>query len=714
VSRMEVSVVLNLHRESLLLTPTLLSLEACAHEARKAGISVELIAVFDRTDDATREAFNAQRLEGFARIETVEVNVGSLGLARNAGIERATGEYVWTSDSDDLVSSNAIVALLETARNNPNPDVVVFIEYLCAFGDRYHNVRYFDSKYLTAGDFALHHPYISRIFVPRAAFDQCGYDDLRVASGFAYEDWHLNCNLRARGFDMVVAPDTVIFYRQRNGSLLRQADAASSRLIPHGLLFDRKVFLADVQRSRSQGGDWAKLVRERQEIASADNTALFTSSSKLMGYLRDAVELEPEIEAYRVESAGSYSPMPWNPAHWGMQLENLYRMIGGEIFTDIVLLPWLRPGGGEKYIMQVLDRIAEQAPDSRLLVVAGESAPRHEWVSRLPAGSVFLDICNAFPALNEVERDAMTIRALLAVSSDGARLHLKSSGFAHRLLDSFGPVMGASFRIVYYRFCDGTYSWQGKIRRGPWGVSVMRKHLPGFWKVVTDCNAVLDDDQRFLGPLPSYEVVYAKCDVPRVVDAGRSVQKRLLWASRVDVQKRPERLLQIATALKTAGVNVEIDAFGSADAGVDVKAIFGSGTGPAGAKVNYRGGFSSVSDLPIEKYDAFIYTSDFDGLPNVLLEMLGAGLPAIAPDIGGIREVVIDGVTGKLVNSVDEASLIAAYVDAVKEIYGDWEATLQLGLRARELIAAQHGADVFAERVAGALDLGWLDSRKVS
>jgi len=707
---MEVSIVLNLHREALLLTPTLLSLEACAREAVAAGISVELIAVFDRSDDATKAAFNAQRLEWFDRVETVEVNVGSLGLARNAGIERATGEYIWTSDSDDLVSSNSIVALLQTARQHSNPNAVVFIEYLCAFGDRYHNVRYFDSKYLTAGDFAFQHPYISRIFLPRTAFDQDSYDDLRVASGFAYEDWHFNCNLRARGYDMLVAPDTVIFYRQRNGSLLRQADAASSRLVPHGPLFDRKVFLADMQRSRAQVGGWSKLVSERQAIFSQNTTQLFTSSPKLMGFLHDAVELEPEIEPYRVESAGSYSPMPWNPMHWGMQLENFYRMIGEGPFSDIVLLPWLRPGGGEKYILQVLDMIAERVPGSRILVVVGESAPRHEWASRLPSGSVFIDICNAFPSLNETERDAMAIRALLAVSSSGARLHVKSSGFTHRLLDSFAPVMSTCFRIVYYRFCDGTYNWEGRVRRGPWGIAVMRKHLPGMWKVLTDCQSVVDEDGRFLGPLPSYEVVYAKCDVPHTVDHERAAQKRLLWASRVDAQKRPERLAKIARALKDAGIEVEIDAYGSADPGADTNAIFGVHD----TSVKYRGGFSGVSDLPLKKYDAFIYTSDFDGLPNILLEMLGAGLPAIAPDVGGIGEVVVDGVTGKLVDGTDEDSLVAAYVRAVAEIYGDWDATLQYGFRARELVLSQHGATVFVERVTEALDLGCENSRKVA
>lgn len=60
----------------------------------------------------------------------MEIDVGSLGLARNAGIELAEGEFVWTADGDDLVSSNAIVELVNTARNHPHPNVVVFVEFL--------------------------------------------------------------------------------------------------------------------------------------------------------------------------------------------------------------------------------------------------------------------------------------------------------------------------------------------------------------------------------------------------------------------------------------------------------------------------------------------------------------------------------------------------------------------------------------------------------
>ena len=114
----DVSVVLNMHREALYLVPTLKSLVQCAARARDEGVIVELVAVFDRADDATREVFRAHDLSVFVAVKEVDVDVGSLGLARNAGIGRADGEYVWTSDADDLVSSNAIVALLAAARGH--------------------------------------------------------------------------------------------------------------------------------------------------------------------------------------------------------------------------------------------------------------------------------------------------------------------------------------------------------------------------------------------------------------------------------------------------------------------------------------------------------------------------------------------------------------------------------------------------------------------
>jgi len=711
MSAIDVSVVLNMHREALLLAPTLRSLQACAKEAAESGIVVELVAVFDRADDETRQVFRSYDLSAFCNIQEVEVDVGSLGLARNAGIERARGEYVWTSDADDLMSSNCITALLETARQHPHPKVAVFVEYLCAFGEQYHNVRYVGSDRLTAADFAFQHPYVSRIFINRSVFDSLHYGDLRVTSGFAYEDWFFNCELRAMGYDMAVAPDTVFFYRQRPGSLLRQANAASVRLIPHSKLFEVDTFLADMRASRKRVGDWDGFMRRRRELFDRNNTESFMESEKLMGFLWDAIELEPEIEPHRVETAGSYSPIPWDSRHWGVQLENLFRLLGSRKFTDIVLVPWLKPGGAEKYILQVLGEISALDSAARILVIAGEAAHRHEWVSELPRHTVFIDIYNSFPSLTTLDRDAMLVRAMLAIGTEEARLHVKSSVFAHRMLDTYGPVLMKNFKTVYYRFSDGTYRWKGASLRGPWGINTMRRHISGCWKVINDCNAIADSDERFLGTLQGkYETIYARCDLHGDQrDDRRPPRRRLLWASRVAPEKRPELVARIAEELHAVGVDVSIDAYGLPDVDVSPEAVFG-----ATSSVRYRGGFSSFSELPVGEFDAFLYTSSHDGLPNILLEALSSGLPVIAPDVGGIREVVIDGETGWLVDGEDDDALIHRYVDAVLALYRDWPVARDMSTRGQRLISDRHGSDAFSARVAEVLELDQANARKVA
>jgi N-acetyl-alpha-D-glucosaminyl L-malate synthase BshA len=51
--------------------------------------------------------------------------------------------------------------------------------------------------------------------------------------------------------------------------------------------------------------------------------------------------------------------------------------------------------------------------------------------------------------------------------------------------------------------------------------------------------------------------------------------------------------------------------------------------------------------------DAVVLTSLSEGLPSILLESMGAGRPMVATDVGGIREVLQDGVTGFLAPARD-------------------------------------------------------------
>jgi len=83
--------------------------------------------------------------------------------------------------------------------------------------------------------------------------------------------------------------------------------------------------------------------------------------------------------------------------------------------------------------------------------------------------------------------------------------------------------------------------------------------------------------------------------------------------------------------------------------------------------------------------DLFLSTSDFEGLPNALIEAQGLGLPAVATRCPyGTAEVVEEGVTGRLVPPGDAVAL----AEAAGALLADPEARQAMGgvaaVRARE------------------------------
>ncbi len=77
-------------------------------------------------------------------------------------------------------------------------------------------------------------------------------------------------------------------------------------------------------------------------------------------------------------------------------------------------------------------------------------------------------------------------------------------------------------------------------------------------------------------------------------------------------------------------------------------------------------------DLPavLAASDCFVLPSLTEGLPNVVVEAMHAGLPVIATDVGGTREAVEDGINGWLLPAADVPALRAALLDALRDRSG--------------------------------------------
>jgi glycosyltransferase involved in cell wall biosynthesis len=81
--------------------------------------------------------------------------------------------------------------------------------------------------------------------------------------------------------------------------------------------------------------------------------------------------------------------------------------------------------------------------------------------------------------------------------------------------------------------------------------------------------------------------------------------------------------------------------------------------------------------------DVFALPSDAEGLPLSLLEAMAAGKAVVVTPVGGVREVVVDGVSGLFVQPRDEIGLESRLLSLV----ADREKRQQMGERARARVA---------------------------
>lgn len=75
--------------------------------------------------------------------------------------------------------------------------------------------------------------------------------------------------------------------------------------------------------------------------------------------------------------------------------------------------------------------------------------------------------------------------------------------------------------------------------------------------------------------------------------------------------------------------------------------------------VRFLGDRSDVPEL-MAAADAYVMSSAWEGLPMVLLEAGAASLPAVVTDVGGNREIVVDGAGGAVVPARDASALAEA------------------------------------------------------
>ena len=123
----------------------------------------------------------------------------------------------------------------------------------------------------------------------------------------------------------------------------------------------------------------------------------------------------------------------------------------------------------------------------------------------------------------------------------------------------------------------------------------------------------------------------------------------------------------------------------------------------APANVTFLGELAphDLSDLYSQATVIVFATRCYEGFPTVILEAMSHAKPVICTDIGGLREIVEDGVTGRLYNTGDARQL----AEAITELWHNPILCATLGAAGHRKMEMQYGPDEAYEQLMAVYDM---------
>ncbi len=289
---------------------------------------------------------------------------------------------------------------------------------------------------------------------------------------------------------------------------------------------------------------------------------------------------------------------------------------------------------------------------------------------------------------NPVSRMLMLTRELRRF-----RPHIIQS--THFYTNLYVAIAGRTLRVLAFGCLrsDAIYEVEGNGRWGRWLLK-----LP---------KAIIANSESARENVSQYGVERERISVlPNVIDLGRFDETSKQRGGEPQLGDVPTAII-VCRMVATKRLDRFLEALQIACQQVPLLGVF-VGDGPERIKieskardlnllpdqVRFLGWRDDVANL-LRQADMMVICSDHEGFPNVLLEAMAAGLPAVGTPAGDIARVIDDTVTGFIVPFDD----VNALADRMVQLANDVELRQRMGAAARNRVEKEYSCSSLASRL---------------
>lgn len=732
MTKMDIALNITLHNEGDLLYKTFqsIALNVKALKEEYPKLKVQANVSLDCPDDYTKQFFAKSKhflAEVVDELRHYTVDFGDLSLSRNYLINKALAskvKYIQIYDGDDLFSIKYLLRMYQLALKANKP-VVIEPEFildmdewsgLCRTGAIRKLLASNDPHQLATNMYA-NNLYQSQIFVSSSIFEKIKYTP--GDGRYRYEDYHILTEMIASGYDISVAPSTMILYRRKlTGSLLTSSNLNRRLCLAPSRFFSPRVFSSLNHRNFEEMQELsaqldAPVITNRQSEDNADqyikihrssarNVLLYGKrllietvrsakhigrsrkkqkklntrelkelnlkrlseagfSQEMFDDIRQLNNIEP-LATY--DTAGFINLLPIYTAIQSSGLNDIYYRLCSlpdiDRITDLLLIPHLTKGGADKAMVELCQALSEH--NRSVLVIGTNAGDDNSWrdkLNKLP-GVTFLERDDYFPVSQINDKDLEIM--LLRVIQNWPKLEyltVMNSGVGYNLINEWHDEIKRHVKIVVHDWCYGVNDC-GLI----FETTILSKVYRYIDCLVTDGDGYKKQLMKIHGWDGQKIKPIALPIAPVEIKQDYTIKHHIMYAGRFSAQKRLDLILASHRELAERGI--QLDIYGSPDQddklydGKDMKLV---------EQINnahYMGTFNGFRELPIDQVDMLILPTQFEGLPNIVLEALESNLFVIVGKCGSLPEVIKDGKNGFL---VDDNGNAEAYLEAILKFY---------------------------------------------